>query len=195
MDFRGVGFDLGEPVEYGTYLGNSPILNLPQGIQEYHGYRSEMGALLGFKKNGAGETGIYVRVGMSFISPEKACANAEEEIPNFDFDGVRAAARGAWNELLGRVQVETEGVDDDTVTLFYSSLYRTHISPADCECFFCFFFLRGFFVGIGGGDAHCMRTCRFGGEPAVELDGAVLRLVLLQRASVSVSMAMCALLT
>ena len=137
VDFRGVGngFDLGAPVEYGTYLGSTPIRNLPQSIQDYTGYRSELGALLGFKKNaeGDGETGIYVRVGVSFISPEKACANAEEDIPDFDFEGVRATARGAWNELLGRVQVETEGVDDDTVTLFYTSLYRTHISPADCK--------------------------------------------------------------
>lgn len=70
---------------------------------------------------------------MSFISTEQACANAEAEIPDFDFDGVRAAARAEWNELLGRVQVETENVDDDTIELFYSSLYRTHISPADCE--------------------------------------------------------------
>ncbi|KAI1787036.1 glycoside hydrolase family 92 protein [Ganoderma leucocontextum] len=137
MDFKGVGFDLGPPAEYGTYLGNSPIRGLGQGIQEYTGYRSELGALLGFKQNGdgegEGETGIYVRVGVSFISPERACANAEEDIPDWDFAGIRAATRGAWNELLGRVQVETEGVDDDTVTLFYTSLYRTHISPADCE--------------------------------------------------------------
>ncbi|PIL28599.1 hypothetical protein GSI_08641 [Ganoderma sinense ZZ0214-1] len=138
MDFKGVDFDLGPPVEYGTYLGNSPVRNLPQGIQEYTGYRSELGALLGFAQNTAtgeggtgGETGIYVRVGVSFISPERACANAEEDIPGWDFEGVRAATRRAWNELLGRVQVETEGVDDETVTLFYSSLYRTHISPAD----------------------------------------------------------------
>ena len=59
--------------------------------------------------------------------------NAEEEIPDFDFEGVRAATRATWNELLGRIQVGTENVDDDTIELFYSSLYRTHISPADCE--------------------------------------------------------------
>ena len=133
MDFKGVGFDLGKPAEFGTYLGNSPIRGLTGGIQEYTGYRSELGALLGFNQNGANqETGILVRVGMSFISTDQACANAEEEIADFDFEGTRAAARAEWNDLLGRVQVETDGVDDDTIELFYSSLYRSHISPADC---------------------------------------------------------------
>ncbi|KAI0771303.1 glycoside hydrolase family 92 protein [Trametes elegans] len=131
MDFKGVNFDLGKPVEFGTYLGNSPIRGLVDGIQEYTGYRSELGALLGFAQNGNGQTEIFARVGMSFISTDQACNNAESEIPTFDFDGTRSAARAEWNELLGRVQVDTDGVDDDTIELFYSSLYRTHISPAD----------------------------------------------------------------
>ncbi|KAI0703902.1 glycoside hydrolase family 92 protein [Cerioporus squamosus] len=119
MDFKGVGFDLGKPKEFGTYLGNSPIRGFTDGLQEYTNYRSELGALLGFNQNGGGQTTIMVRAGMSFISTDKACQNAEEEIPSFDFEGVRAATRAEWNELLGRIQ------------LFYSSLYRTHISPAD----------------------------------------------------------------
>ncbi|KAH9934470.1 glycoside hydrolase family 92 protein [Epithele typhae] len=131
MDFKGDGFTLGAPSEFGTYLGNSPILGLNDGLQEYTGYRSELGALLGFAQNGDGTTTIFVRAGVSFISTDQACANAEAEIPDFDFDGTRTATRAAWNDLLGRIQVGTDNVDDDTIELFYSSLYRTHISPAD----------------------------------------------------------------
>lgn len=80
-----------------------------------------------------GITSILARVGVSFISSEQACSNAEEEISDFNFESVRTAARAEWNELLGRVQVDTAHVDDEIVELFYSSLYRTHISPADCE--------------------------------------------------------------
>ena len=69
---------------------------------------------------------------MSFISSDQACANAEEEIPGFNFDKVRAASRSQWSELLGRFQVDTRGVDAEIVDLFYSSAYRTHLSPADC---------------------------------------------------------------
>ena len=36
-------------------------------------------------------------------------------------------------ELLGRIQVNPEGVDPEIVDLLYSSVYRTHLSPADCK--------------------------------------------------------------
>ena len=71
-------------------------------------------------------------MGVSFISEDQACANAASEIPDFDFSGVRQAAFEQWDELLGRIQVDTKGVTANTTELFYSSLYRTHISPADC---------------------------------------------------------------
>jgi putative alpha-1,2-mannosidase len=67
---------------------------------------------------------------VSLISSAQACANAEEEIPDFDFEKVRADSRKQWNELLGRVQVDMTGVDKETVQLFYSSvsvLGRSHI--------------------------------------------------------------------
>lgn len=78
-------------------------------------------------------TSILVRAGVSFISSDQACANAESEIPTFDFDSVRQAAFDEWNGLLGRIQVQTTDVEPEIVQLFYSSLYRTHISPADCK--------------------------------------------------------------
>ena len=92
-----------------------------------------MGALFTFAPNPAGTTSVLARVGVSLVSADQACANAEQEIPDFDFDKTRAASRAQWSELLGRVQVDTRGVDPETVDLFYSSLYRTHLAPADCE--------------------------------------------------------------
>jgi putative alpha-1,2-mannosidase len=102
---------------------------------ENTGSSTEMGALLEFPTGNAtsSSTEILVRVGVSFISTEQACANAEEESPDFDFDGAHAASRAAWNELLGRIQVNSTGVAAETVELLYSSIYRTHISPADCK--------------------------------------------------------------
>jgi Glycosyl hydrolase family 92 len=55
------------------------------------------------------QTAILARVGVSFISPEQACNNAEEEIPDFDFERVHQENRAQWNELLGRIQVDTGG--------------------------------------------------------------------------------------
>jgi len=78
--------------------------------------------MVGFSSAEGSPTTVLARVGVSLISKEQACSNAEEEIPDWDFEGVRKASEDAWSELLGRVQVDVEGVDDNTTTLFYSSV-------------------------------------------------------------------------
>lgn len=67
-------------------------------------------------------TTILTRVGVSFISTDQACANAEAEIPDFDFDGVHAASFNEWDELLSRVQVDTANVESNITSLLYSSV-------------------------------------------------------------------------
>ncbi|KAK7027970.1 hypothetical protein VNI00_015053 [Paramarasmius palmivorus] len=131
VDFKGEGFDLGQPVEWGAWLGNSPVRGTTKLVQLYYGFRDEIGALFGWNPSSNGPTKILVRVGVSFISADQACENAEQEISDWDFDRVHAENRATWNELLGRIQVDLTGVPEDTVRLLYSSLYRTHISPAD----------------------------------------------------------------
>ena len=68
------------------------------------------------------ETTILARIGVSFISSSQACANAEAEIPDFDFEATRAASEAQWAELLSRVQVNMTGVDQEIGELFYSSV-------------------------------------------------------------------------
>ncbi|KAL0260652.1 hypothetical protein SLS55_004342 [Diplodia seriata] len=76
---------------------------------------------------------ITARMGMSFISADKACANAQEEIPNplSDFNSTRKAAEDAWREKLSPVTLEVGDVSPDLQKSFWSSLYRTMISPQD----------------------------------------------------------------
>ncbi|EIN11122.1 glycoside hydrolase family 92 protein [Punctularia strigosozonata HHB-11173 SS5] len=132
VDFKGDGFDLGPPTEFGTWLSNGPILGMTNIRQQYRGFRDELGALFTFSRPaGSDPMTVLARVGVSFISTDQACANAESEIPDFDFDSVSTAARAAWNDILGRIQVNTTGVADNITSLFYSSLYRTHVVPAD----------------------------------------------------------------
>ncbi|KAF9243817.1 glycoside hydrolase family 92 protein [Melanogaster broomeanus] len=129
VDFKGDGYAFAGPTEYGVYAGNQPVQYSTQLSQG-----PEMGALLGFppSSNSTEETStILARVGVSFLSSNQACSNAESEIPGFDFDDTWATARNAWNDLLSRVQVDTQAVDAEIIDLFYSSLYRTHIVPAD----------------------------------------------------------------
>jgi putative alpha-1,2-mannosidase len=84
---------------------------------------SELGALLTFAPaSGGGKTTILARVGVSFMSRAQACSNANSEIPDYNFEGVRSTNRAQWNELLGRIQVDTTGIPTETVQLFYSSV-------------------------------------------------------------------------
>ena len=84
---------------------------------------TELGALLTFSPAPNGmETSILVRVGVSLISTQQACTNAQAEIPDFDFERVHRESRAQWNQLLGRVQVDPTGVPTETLQLFYSSV-------------------------------------------------------------------------
>ncbi|KAG4025189.1 hypothetical protein MFRU_064g00260 [Monilinia fructicola] len=74
---------------------------------------------------------ILARVGVSFISIEKACKNAETEIPDFDFEKVLTAAEDAWREKLSVISIDATGVSDELQTVFWSGTYRAMISPQD----------------------------------------------------------------
>ncbi|KAJ8088712.1 hypothetical protein PM082_013955 [Marasmius tenuissimus] len=132
VDFKGDGYDFDGPVEYGPYKINYPDLWGTDLHQHYYSWGSEHGGLLGFPPNpNSTSTSILARVGVSLISTEQACANAEEEIPDWDFNRVVRDSEDRWRDILGRVNVDGEGVDRDMVVLLYSSLYRTHLLPAD----------------------------------------------------------------
>ncbi|KAF8624708.1 hypothetical protein AX17_007039 [Amanita inopinata Kibby_2008] len=132
VTFKGDGYDLGKPTEYGVWLADFPVQGMTDLIQMFSSFVDQLGALFTFNPApGGGETKILARVGVSLMSSDQACANAEAEIPDFDFNRVQSENRAQWNDLLGRFQVDMTDVPRDTVELFYSSVYRTHISPAD----------------------------------------------------------------
>lgn len=78
-----------------------------------------LGALMHFDKLSKDKP-LVARVGISFVSEAKACASAEEEVPTFDFDGTKAAAKITWEETLDTIYVDGESYDDKV--LFYSSV-------------------------------------------------------------------------
>ncbi|KAH8435182.1 glycoside hydrolase family 92 protein [Aspergillus melleus] len=77
------------------------------------------------------DSSILARVGVSFISVEQACGNAEKEQPDFDFDGTVSAAEDAWRDKLNVISVDAGGVSTDFQKVFWSGIYRTMISPQD----------------------------------------------------------------
>ena len=75
---------------------------------------------------------IIARVGLSFISVDKACSNAENEIPNFDFDGTHEAAKAVWTDTLSAIEVKPgNGVSSKLQKIFWSGVYRASLSPQD----------------------------------------------------------------
>ncbi|TWU72691.1 hypothetical protein ED733_003628 [Metarhizium rileyi] len=76
-----------------------------------------------------GDKPVYARVGLSFISSEQACANAEREMPKFDFNKHAHEAQDAWRQKLSPIVVDPKGVDESFVKNFYSGMYRTMVNP------------------------------------------------------------------
>jgi len=73
---------------------------------------------------GNGQNVLEFRYGLSFISVEQARKNLQEEIPAWDFDPVKRAARDRWNQVLGQIQVE--GGTPAQRRVFYTALYRCY---------------------------------------------------------------------
>ena len=65
---------------------------------------------------------ILVRMGMSFISTDQACSNAEAEIPDFNFDVISQSSVSQFEGILNRIRVDSTNVTDDVLSLFYSSV-------------------------------------------------------------------------
>lgn len=72
---------------------------------------------------------ILVRVGVSFISIEQACGNAERELPDFDFEKTLSAAEEAWKAKLDVIEVDDHGISGELKEVFWSGIYRSFISP------------------------------------------------------------------
>ncbi len=70
-----------------------------------------------------------MKVGVSFISPERARANLLRETPGWDFDAVRRGAEGLWEEALGKIKVE--GGTEEQRRIFYTALFHCHYMPHD----------------------------------------------------------------
>lgn len=82
------------------------------------------GAIIGFSTK-KGEL-VHARVASSFISPEQAELNLKELKGN-SFDELVNNGRATWNDILGRIVVEDNNIDN--LRTFYSCLYRSVLFP------------------------------------------------------------------
>jgi predicted alpha-1,2-mannosidase len=88
---------------------------------------SKTGAWLSFSTRQGQQ--VQLKVGISFVSVNQAKRNVTGEIPDFDFDRVRAAAVSAWNQALGAV--ELKGAMAEQEQMFYTAVYHAMLMPVD----------------------------------------------------------------
>ena len=72
---------------------------------------------------------IEIKIGVSFISSEKAAANIKSEIDKANFDEIRRRAANLWEAVLSKIKIE--GGSDEQRQIFYTALYRSHYMPHD----------------------------------------------------------------
>ncbi|KAK8037951.1 glycosyl hydrolase [Apiospora phragmitis] len=72
---------------------------------------------------------VKSKVGISWISAEKACRFLEE-IPTWDVNTTVEAAKDQWNtEVLSKIDVQNE--NQTQLELLYTGLYHSHLLPSD----------------------------------------------------------------
>ena len=75
------------------------------------------------------EEPLLARIAISPVDEDGAVSNLRQEIPEWDFDAVREAARRQWNEELGKIQVSTD--NEELKTVFYTALYHSFLAPVE----------------------------------------------------------------
>jgi predicted alpha-1,2-mannosidase len=106
-----------------TYTATFKNGQLSKGVEEAQ--ENHVGAVIGFSTV-KGEQ-VNVKVASSFISPEQAVLNLNQEIGSSTFEAVKDKAKAAWNKELSRMKVEGGSVDQTRT--FYSCLYRSMLFP------------------------------------------------------------------
>ncbi|RIJ48188.1 glycoside hydrolase family 92 protein [Maribellus luteus] len=105
-----------------TYYAAVRDGEISKGEKEFEG--NHAGAIIGFATSNNEQ--VNARVASSFISEEQAMLNLKE-LGNDGLDEIAAKGKARWNEVLGKIKVEDDNIDN--LRTFYSNLYRTVLFP------------------------------------------------------------------
>ena len=108
-----------KPFEYKQIVSDAAILEGELKAESKHS-----GAIVGFSTKRGEE--VIAKVASSFISFEQAWQNLKE-VSDKDFETVKSEGRKAWNDVLGKVEIEGGNLDQQRT--FYSTLYRSTLFP------------------------------------------------------------------
>ena len=92
---------------------------------EAYAFGDSIGAYISF--GNSGQTTVEMRIAISFVSIENAKENLDFELNGKSFEVVREETSLSWNDLLSKVELQTE--DHDKKVVFYSGLYNNLLHP------------------------------------------------------------------
>jgi len=81
---------------------------------------------IAFKFSSGSSKPLLAKISVSAVSMRNALENLEKEVPHWDFEGVKQAAKNKWARELGKIVAD--GPEKD-MEVFYSALYHTMIHP------------------------------------------------------------------
>ncbi|KAI9739309.1 MAG: hypothetical protein M1834_007522 [Cirrosporium novae-zelandiae] len=91
-------------------------------------YANRIGVLFEFPSN---SSTVVSKVGVSWISVDKACSFVQEEIPSWDLNDTVAAAKREWNEDVFNKVAVSDLSNRTRLEMLYSSLRNSHMLPSD----------------------------------------------------------------
>ena len=118
-------------VSYGIVKeGEEPYRGFGRQGPQYDNYPEVFGRTLRAHfdfRTTAGEP-LLVKAAISAVGIDGAVKNLETELPGWDFEAVRRAAREAWMRELGKIEIEG---DARQRRIFYTSLYHSMLAPVE----------------------------------------------------------------
>ncbi|KAF2086181.1 glycoside hydrolase family 92 protein [Saccharata proteae CBS 121410] len=93
-----------------------------------YNYAERIGSLFEFASN---TTTVMSKVGVSWLSADKACQFVNDEVPSWDMNETVQAAKSEWSsDILSRIST-TDLSNSTRLEMFYSALYKMHLIPSD----------------------------------------------------------------
>lgn len=108
--------------EFATWKGNK----LTKGEKVQFDSYDKTGALLRFTD----KLTVNMKLGISFLSTNKAKHNVENEIPHWNFDSVRKDLVNEWEKLVCKIEID-ESAPLAYKRMFYTGLYHAMLMPVD----------------------------------------------------------------
>lgn len=101
-------------------------------LSQYDSHR-KTGVLLRFADtagDGTASDVVQLKVGISFLSSQKARQNAHADIPHWSFETTHQELLGQWEKLLERIELSPR-TPEAQKRMFYTALYHTMLMPVD----------------------------------------------------------------